>query len=74
MTSASCSMAPDSRRSESFGRAFSRFSTSRLSWLIAMTGTSSSRASPFSDRLMYEISCWRLSTLRTLPIASMSCR
>src|SRR5207248_3161934 len=36
MTSASCSIAPDSRRSESCGRLSSRFSSPRLSWETAM--------------------------------------
>ena len=39
--SASCSIAPDSRRSESIGRLSARCSTPRLSWESAITGTPS---------------------------------
>ena len=61
MLSASCSMAPDSRRSESCGRLlFSlRVSTARLSWLSAMTGRLSSLASCFRPREISLISCSR---------------
>ena len=59
--SASCSMAPDSRRSLICGRLSVRLSAPRLSWLMAMTGTSSSLASSFSDRDSSETSCWRFS-------------
>src|SRR5215212_7791692 len=45
--SASCSMLPDSRRSDSSGRLSGRDSTARDSWDTAMTGTPSSRASIF---------------------------
>src|SRR5205807_3028559 len=62
-TSASCSMAPDSRRSESCGRRCSppRCSGARDSCDKATTGTSSSLARALSEREMNEISCWRLS-------------
>src|SRR5438034_5613262 len=62
-TSASCSIAPDSRRSESCGRRCSppRCSGARDSCDSATTGTSSSFASALSEREMNEISCWRLS-------------
>ena len=61
MTSASCSMAPDSRRSAITGRFSARVSTWRLSCDSATTGTLSSLASALSDREMLEISCSRLS-------------
>src|SRR5213075_3385 len=48
-TSASCSMAPDSRRSESCGPRSSR-SGARVSWLSTSTGIPSSLARPFSAR------------------------
>src|SRR5690606_22797356 len=60
-TSASCSMAPDSRRSESMGLPPLRSSTFRLSWLSASTGTSSSLESCLSAREISEISSCRLS-------------
>ena len=59
--SASCSMAPDSRRSDSIGRLSSRFSLARLSWLRHSTGTCSSLAMIFSIRLMSDTACWRFS-------------
>ena len=57
--SASCSMAPDSRRSESIGGSPLRFSTPRFSCESATTGHSSSFASDLSERLMVAISCSR---------------
>src|SRR2546425_9424137 len=62
-TSASCSIAPDSRRSDSWGRRCSppRCSGARESWDNATTGTSSSLARALSEREMNEISCCRLS-------------
>src|SRR5712671_4709128 len=48
-TSASCSMAPDSRRSESWGPRSSR-SGARVSWLRTRTGICSSLARPFRER------------------------
>ena len=69
--SASCSMAPDSRRSDSCGRLSVRCSGPRLSWLIATTGTSSSLASSLSARENSATSCWRDSTRLPLDI---SCR
>ena len=59
--SASCSRAPDSRRSDSIGLLSDRASGWRDSWEMAMTGTSSSLASSFSDREISLTSCWRLS-------------
>jgi hypothetical protein len=61
MTSASCSIAPDSRRSDIIGRRPLRFSTSRLSCDSAITGHSSSFARPFSERLISPISVARFS-------------
>ena len=60
-TSASCSTAPDSRRSESIGIFGLRDSTLRLSWESAITGTSSSRASIFRPRDICPITSARLS-------------
>ena len=59
--SASCSIAPDSRKSAIRGFLSSRFSTARLSCESAITGTFSSRASVFSRRLILAICSWRLS-------------
>jgi hypothetical protein len=59
--SASCSIEPDSRRSDSCGRLSSRCSTARLSCDRAITGTSSSLASCLRPRLISEISWTRLS-------------
>ena len=49
-TSASCSIEPDSRRSERIGRLSCRCSTARESCDIAAIRTSRSRASTFSER------------------------
>ncbi len=46
--SASCSIEPDSRRSDTCGRLSVRCSDPRFSWLNAITGTSSSLASSFN--------------------------
>ncbi len=54
--SASCSIEPDSRRSDSCGVLSVRCSEPRLSWLIAMIGTSSSLANSFIWRLNSETS------------------
>ena len=59
--SASCSIEPDSRRSDSFGICGLRDSTLRDSWERAMTGILSSRASCFNDREISEISVARFS-------------
>ena len=59
--SASCSMAPDSRRSDSMGRLSCRDSLARDSWLRHSTGTFSSLAMIFSDREMSETICCRFS-------------
>ena len=62
--SASCSSAPDSRRSDNWGCGKSRFSGARLSWESASTGTSSSFASALRDRLISAISRFRFSKRR----------
>ena len=64
--SASCSMAPDSRRSESMGGSPLRFSTPRLSCESATMGILSSLASALSERLMVAISCSRDWFIRSL--------
>jgi hypothetical protein len=69
--SASCSIAPDSRRSESCGRLSVRASGARDSCDSAITGQPSSLASPFIERLIADSSCWRFS-LR--PADVTSCR
>src|SRR5690606_38388419 len=60
--SASCSRAPDSRRSESCGRWSERCSGARESCESAMIGTPSSLASVLIPRLIWLTSCWRFST------------
>lgn len=73
--SASCSMAPDSRRSLSCGRfpsIPSRVATTRFSWLRAIMGMFSSLASPLSEREMVLTSSCRL--LYAIPLAFISCR
>ena len=67
-TSASCSMAPDSRRSESMGRLFWRDSFARESWLRQSTGTPSSLAMIFIMRLMSDTAWVRLSLAQELPL------
>ncbi|MNP65013.1 hypothetical protein D3C76_1605670 [compost metagenome] len=52
ITSASCSISPESRRSDIFGLASGRFSILRLSWARATIGMPSSLASALSPRLM----------------------
>ena len=69
--SASCSMAPDSRRSAITGRLSVRVSSDRLSCDSAITGTLSSFARPFSEREISEISVARFSLL---PGTDISCR
>ncbi|MNT09506.1 hypothetical protein D3C72_1442920 [compost metagenome] len=71
--SASCSIEPDSRRSESIGRLSVRLSTARLSCESATTGTESSRASCLRPREMAPISAVRLSPFELTPEV-MSCR
>ncbi|MNF92814.1 hypothetical protein D3C84_754700 [compost metagenome] len=61
ITSASCSIAPDSRRSELIGRLFGRCSRERLSWDSATTGQLNSLAKAFKEREISEISLVRLS-------------
>ena len=59
--SASCSMAPDSRRSESWGRFEPpRSSVARLNCERAMIGTFNSLAMAFNVREMKATSCSRL--------------
>src|SRR6266478_5898707 len=57
--SASCSMAPDSRKSASWGRWSVRFSGARDNCDSATIGTFNSFASAFSSREICETSCWR---------------
>ncbi|MNL85951.1 hypothetical protein D3C87_2144550 [compost metagenome] len=59
--SASCSMEPDSRRSELTGRLSARCSRLRLSCDSATTGTCSSFARAFNEREISAISNVRLS-------------
>jgi len=60
-TSASCSIAPDSRRSDRRGRwrSSALVSGARESWESARRGSRAPIASSLSERLMSEISCWR---------------
>ena len=58
--SASCSIDPDSRRSDSIGLCSLRCSAALDSCDSAITGMSSSFANIFSERLISEISCSRL--------------
>ena len=70
-TSASCSIAPDSRRSESIGLWSCLASTARESWESAMIGTSNSLAKTLSAREISEISCCLDSfRLDSLPLIS----
>ena len=59
--SASCSIEPDSRKSEFTGRLSARCSNVRLSWERATTGTSNSFAKAFKEREISAISKARLS-------------
>src|SRR5260370_1060371 len=68
-TSASCSMAPDSRKSESCGPRSSR-SGARVSWLSTSTGICSSFARPFNPREMLDTSSWRFPK-RPPPVMSL---
>ncbi|MCY1451025.1 hypothetical protein D9M71_678700 [compost metagenome] len=70
ITSASCSMAPDSRRSDISGRLFGRCSSERLSCESTMTGMPSSMASSLHWRDISLTSSVRLD----LPEDSSSCR
>ena len=71
--SASCSIEPDSRKSDSCGRLSSRLSTARDSWDSAITGTDNSFAIAFSPWVIMLISSTRLSGL--VPAAGrISCR
>ena len=72
MTSASCSIAPDSRRSLIIGRLSLRDSTLRLSCDSAITGHCSSLASAFRPREISPSSVARFSSLPLLPL--ISCR
>ena len=69
--SASCSMEPESLKSESCGRWSVLCSLARESCDSVMTGTSSSLAIIFRFLVISEISCTRLSVL-LLP--AISCR
>ncbi|MCY1460046.1 hypothetical protein D9M71_775680 [compost metagenome] len=72
ITSASCSIAPDSRKSEFTGRLLGRCSSERLSCDKATTGQLNSLASAFSEREISEISLVRLSPEE--PGICISCR
>ena len=73
--SASCSMAPDSRRSDSMGRLSLRLSLARESWLRQSTGTFSSLAMIFRAREMSDTTCWRCSPEYCRPPADcISCK
>ena len=60
-----------SRRSDSIGCLSGRVSTERDSCESAITGHSISLASPFREREISDISCWRLSPLFPLPLISL---
>ena len=71
--SASCSIAPDSLRSDNKGLLLPpRVSTARLSCERAITGTFNSLAILFNDLEMVEISCSRFPLLS--PPAVINCR
>ena len=73
MMSASCSIAPDSRRSLIIGRLSVRDSTPRLSCDSAITGHFSSFASDFRPREISPITVARFSSLESeLPV--INCR
>ena len=59
MTSASCSIAPDSRKSELIGRLLGRCSSERLSCDSAMTGTLNSFANALSEKEGLE-ACYKI--------------
>jgi hypothetical protein len=61
--SASCSIEPDSRRSERMGRLSWRCSTARESCDMAMIGTSRSRASTLREREICDTSWTRFSAV-----------
>ena len=67
--SASCSIEPDSRRSDIIGRLSERCSGPRLSCESATIGTSSSLASSLIWRENSETSTWRDSTFLPLVIS-----
>ena len=71
--SASCSMAPESRRSDSMGRRWvaPRLSLARDSWDRQITGTFSSFAISFRERDISDTICWRLSLARAGPPAEV---
>jgi len=73
MTSASCSMAPDSRKSLIMGRLSVRCSTLRLSCDSAMTGHCNSLASIFKPREISPSSVARLS-LPSLELPDINCK
>ena len=71
--SASCSIAPDSRKSESKGLLLPpRVSTARLNCDRAITGTLNSLAILFRDLEIVEISCSRFPLLS--PPAVINCK
>ena len=73
ITSASCSIAPDSRKSLIIGRLSVRVSTERLSCESAITGHCSSLASAFRPREISLISVARFSP-SLLPVPLINCR
>jgi hypothetical protein len=73
MTSASCSIAPDSRRSLIIGRLSVRDSTLRLSCESASTGHLSSLASDFRAREISPRTVARFSSLEA-SLPDISCR
>ncbi len=69
-TSASCSIAPDSRRSESCGILLGRCSTARESWESAIIGMRSSRARDLNDLDISEIS-WTRFVMEDPPLPAL---
>jgi hypothetical protein len=70
--SASCSMLPESRKSDRTGTGGLRCSISRLSWESAITGIFKSLARILSSRLISDTSCCRFSLRR--PVLVNSCK
>ena len=73
--SASCSMAPDSRRSDNNGLLLEpRVSTARDNCDSAITGTPNSLAKAFKFLEIVEISCYRFPPPFPFPPAVISCK
>ena len=69
--SASCSIAPDSRRSDNCGRLLPvRDSTERFNCDKAMIGMFNSLAMDFNEREMEATSCSRLPRVSAVPVMS----